>query len=156
MEWRRIQKWPRYEVSDEGQIRNSRSVKVLKLQIRRGYLSFTPTLPTKAYVGPTVLEAFVGPCPDRHECRHLDGVRANNAVTNLAWGTHQQNVDDTRRHGMLARGHRNAQTKLTEADVLEIRRLRSSMTLRQLGDRFHVSDTAVHTAATRQTWSHLA
>jgi len=32
-----------------------------------------------------VLLAFVGPCPEGYECRHLDGDPANNHVDNLRW-----------------------------------------------------------------------
>jgi hypothetical protein len=46
-----------------------------------------------------VLEAFVGPCPPGHECRHLDGNPANNQLSNVVWGTPAQNAADRRRHG---------------------------------------------------------
>jgi len=44
--------------------------------------------------------AFFGEQPDWAECiRHLDGDRSNNAVANLAFGTHSQNAFDTVQHG---------------------------------------------------------
>ena len=46
------------------------------------------------YVHRLVLEAFVGPCPEGMECRHLEGDTANNALSNLAWGTPQENAAD--------------------------------------------------------------
>jgi hypothetical protein len=55
-----------------------------------------------------VLEAFVGPCPPGQEARHVnDNDRANNALSNLAWGTHRENCADRDRHGATARGDRN-------------------------------------------------
>ena len=30
---------------------------------------------------------FVGPRPDGHQVRHLDGNRVNNSIENLCWGT---------------------------------------------------------------------
>lgn len=50
-----------------------------------------------------VLEAFVGARPHGLEARHADGNPANNAATNLSWGTHLENMRDTVRH----RTHRN-------------------------------------------------
>lgn len=55
-----------------------------------------------------VLLAFVGPARSKsHVCRHLDGNPANNTLSNLAWGTQQQNWDDRRRHGtdLVGRKH---------------------------------------------------
>lgn len=46
-----------------------------------------------------VLEAFVGPAPDGHECLHGDGDPGNNFVENLRWGTHSENMLDSVRHG---------------------------------------------------------
>jgi hypothetical protein len=42
-----------------------------------------------------VLETFVGPKPTpKHECCHRDDDRSNNAVENLYWGTHAENMRD--------------------------------------------------------------
>jgi len=46
-----------------------------------------------------VLEAFVGPCPEGMECRHLDGDPSNNRLENLRWGTPAENTEDKRKHG---------------------------------------------------------
>jgi hypothetical protein len=55
-----------------------------------------------------VIETFVGPMPrPGMEVRHLDGVKPNNDVSNLAWGTQRDNADDRERHGRTARGQRN-------------------------------------------------
>jgi hypothetical protein len=50
------------------------------------------------YIHRLVLEAFVGPCPDGMECRHLDGNPGNNRLDNLAWGTRAENQADSIRH----------------------------------------------------------
>lgn len=58
-----------------------------------------------------VMEAFVGPCPEGQEVRHLDGNPGNNrwapgdeaetvaAGGNLFYGTHSENMQDKHRHG---------------------------------------------------------
>lgn len=46
-----------------------------------------------------VARAFLGPTPDGMEVRHLDGNASNPALSNLAYGTHQENGMDTVRHG---------------------------------------------------------
>lgn len=46
-----------------------------------------------------VLEAFVGPCPERQEGTHRDDVPSNNHLSNLRWATRSQNVLDAYRNG---------------------------------------------------------
>lgn len=59
------------------------------------------------YVHRLIAEVFLGPPPSRsHLVRHLDGDRHNNDVSNLRWGTAQENADDRERHGRTSRGPR--------------------------------------------------
>lgn len=51
-----------------------------------------------------VLEAFVGPCPDGMEALHFDDVPSNNALANLRWDTHENNMVDRTRNSL----HHNA------------------------------------------------
>lgn len=56
------------------------------------------------FVHNLVMLAFAGERPaGMPETRHLDGDPTNNRVANLAYGTHQENVDDMSAHGT----HRN-------------------------------------------------
>jgi hypothetical protein len=51
------------------------------------------------YVHSLVAEAFIGPRPIGLEVRHLDGDSTNNAVDNLRYGTHAENMQDRVKHG---------------------------------------------------------
>jgi len=70
-----------------------------------------------------VLLAFVGPCPEGMECRHLDGNPANNRIGNLVWGTKKENIADKKRHGTHVQGSKQNGAKLKERDVRRICRL---------------------------------
>jgi hypothetical protein len=107
-----------YEVSDVGNVRSiTRWVpygrykgmtykgKLLRLtKLKNGYLTvklafagYTRT----TYVHELVLKSFEGPRPyteARGEIRHLDGVKTNNVLSNLKYGTIQENVADRIRH----------------------------------------------------------
>ena len=50
--------------------------------------------PFTRYVHRLVLEAFVGPCSDGKQCRHLDSDPRNNRLDNLCWGTPAENQAD--------------------------------------------------------------
>ena len=52
-----------------------------------------------ATVHQLVAAAFLGECPAGQIVRHLDGNPANNTASNLAYGTHSQNLLDQVRHG---------------------------------------------------------
>jgi hypothetical protein len=93
------------------------------------------------YVHHLVLEAFVGPCPPGQETRHLDGNKENNALSNLVWGTHSENVGDQIRHGTDTRGERNGQAKLTREIAESIRA--SGEQGKDLAKRYGVSQATI-------------
>jgi len=106
-----------------------------------------------------VLMAFIGPRPEGWECRHLDGDKANNRLENLQWGTSKENAADAKRHGTRLVGSRQTQAKLTEADVLEIRRRAKEGrggVQGELAVEYGVSDTIISHIVTRKAWGHVS
>jgi hypothetical protein len=103
-----------------------------------------------------VLSAFVGPPPDGCEAAHQNGNRQDNRVENLAWKTHQENIDDRAAHGRTARGERAGPAKLTEAQAREILRLaRERVPQREIAHRFGLVKGAVSHIVTGRNWAHL-
>lgn len=51
-----------------------------------------------------IASAFLGPCPEGQEVRHLDGNPLNNHIANLAYGTRTENILDVLRIGKTWRG----------------------------------------------------
>lgn len=72
------------------------------------------------HVHALVLKTFAGPCSDGMVCRHLDGNKTNNHVSNLAWGTPKENSQDMILHGTSRKGDKHNMAKLTDSDVLAI------------------------------------
>lgn len=100
--WRRVPSWPQFEVTPTGVIRRASTRRLLKpMAHMRGHLYIVPVRAKRLYLHRAVLEAFVGPCPDGYECRHLDGNPTNNRVENLVWGTPSENMQDRWRHGTM-------------------------------------------------------
>lgn len=103
-----------------------------------------------------ILLAFVGPCPEGQQCRHENGVRSDNRLANLSWGTPKENAEDRDRHGTTAKGTGQTQAKLDDDKVREIRRLRATTTSQKLADRFGVSNAAIYAVVKRIRWKHVA
>lgn len=104
-----------------------------------------------------VAAAFIGPRPAGLETRHIDGVKTNNLLTNLRYGTVSENQRDRVLHGTSNRGERCGSAKLTEADVHEIRRLRAQtdMTHKQIATQFGVARESVRDIENGKRWAWL-
>lgn len=126
-EWRRVPRFPNYEASSLGRVRNvyRGRIYIKEGKVRRhGYLIVKVFLDGKDYYPPLhvlVLEAFRGPCPKGKEGSHLDGNRMNCRLDNLEWMTKKQNHALKRVHGTDFGCERNPAAKLTPQDVRDIR-----------------------------------
>lgn len=107
-----------YEVSDHGNVRSLDRVTtdvggartrrfrgkllpgyVLPVGYRAFQLSARDKIKSLQYAHRLVLLEFVGPAPKGTEGCHHDGDSLNNHISNLRWGTRQDNVQDSIRHG---------------------------------------------------------
>lgn len=103
-----------------------------------------------------VLLAFEGPPPAGMVARHLNGVRADNRLANLKWGTYAENSADAWKH-LQDRRHRGAgrgPQKLCVQSVKEIRkRAANGESMRKLGRVYGVSSVTIVHVVNRQTWA---
>jgi len=103
-----------------------------------------------------VLLTFTGPRPDGMEARHLNGDPYDNRLSNLVWGTGVENCRDTALHGRGPIGARNPMAKLTEADVLEIRRLKATgLSYGKIAKMFGVACSTANEAGRGTKWKHV-
>lgn len=100
-----------------------------------------------------VCEDAYGPPPTRlHEVAHSCGNRSCVARTHLRWATHVENEADKLAHGTHQFGERNPQSRLTDAEVEQIRALRGQQTQREIAAKFNVSQSAVSFIQTGSRW----
>jgi hypothetical protein len=125
----------------------------------RGYLALPLRRKGRTFTKPVhalVLLTFVGPKPSGAECRHLDGKRQNNRLTNLVWGTHAENEADKRLHGGVLRGEENGNAILTVERVRRIKALlregRSQVAVARL---VGISRPTVGAIARGRMWRHV-
>ena len=155
-EWHDVPGWPGFAVTAEGEIRGPSGRTLRPMSTDTGHLYVTAGPKSrKLYVHRAVLLTFVGPPAPGQETRHENGVPTDNRRANLCWGTKAENAADRIRHSRQPRGESAGTAKLTLADVLEIRRLHGTQSLRALGARFGVSHTAVRRAALGMKWRHV-
>lgn len=103
-----------------------------------------------------ILKTFVGPCPKKMECRHIDGNPENNSLKNLEWNTRSINQRDRVLHGTSNRGSRNGQSKLTESDILKIKEMaRKGILQREIAKIFNVSRQTISDITTKKSWKHI-
>ena len=129
--------------------------------VRGGYLAFKACdgnggIKT-ALVHAATLEAFIGPRPDGFHACHNNGVRTDNRIENLRWGTPKSNYADRDSHGTTARGERNGKAKLTAAKVLEIRAKYAAggVSQRALAIEYGVSQLPIEQIIKRKLWKHI-
>lgn len=135
-EWRGVVAAPGYEVSNLGRVRRSTAGRATfagrllsPIRMACGYFAARPVVGgknTQQYVHRMVAAAFIGPCPSGMEVNHIDGVKTNNAVTNLEYVTHAENMCHASGAGLMPSGARHPQARLSEDDVRGIRSARAS------------------------------
>lgn len=169
-----------FRISNLGNIFSKRRNHILKTHITNGYARFTTYVGGKRFnlwVHRIVASAFLEPPPDdlvvrcskEHYgvvlVRHKDNNRLNNVVTNLEWGSSQDNSDDwTRTDGYdkvyeKIRGTANVHAKFTEEDVRYIRanyKPRDAVYgSRALAKRFGVNHRTIRMIIKRRTYSNV-
>ena len=96
-EWVTIKKFPNYEVSNMGRVRNAKTKYIRKDRDLKGYRQIGFKIKSKiklCLVHRLVLENFK-PCDNMEnlEVNHLDENKSNNKLENLEWCTRQENVN---------------------------------------------------------------
>lgn len=95
--WKSIQEATNYEVSNLGNIKNSKTDYILKgRKSQSGYLQVSITMKDtlkakNQYIHRLVAQYFIPNLENKREVNHKDGNKLNNCVTNLEWVTSSEN-----------------------------------------------------------------
>ena len=171
--WKSIPNFSRYEASTLGRLRslnykNSGKTKVLRpADGGDGYLKTMLQNDSGKYrswgVHKFVAFTFLGDRPEGMEINHIDGVKTNNAPSNLEYCSKSENLKHAYRKNLLIakKGSLNGKAKLTEKEVAEIRAHAKKHAPRygrkELAIKYGVSDGQIKDIVTRRRniWPHV-
>lgn len=167
VEYRDIPGYPGYRVGSDGTFWTLRmrgpgsAMRSIWRQVmpnlqRHGYLTVGLEGRTKRFHR-LVLLAFEGPCPEGMEALHRNGIRTDNRLENLRWGTHLENQSQRREHGTNRPGTQNNNAKLIEEDIPLIRQRRASgATMEAIAAEFGVCRTSIARVLNGVGWTRVA
>ena len=153
-----------YQVSMDGKVRRIKQspgakIKELTPYKREGYLAvrlFKEGKGTMYYTHRLVAETFIPNPKNKPQVNHKDGNKKNPKSYNLEWVTNKENCAHAKEvlgidNKVL--GKANGQSKLTEADVIQIRA--SELKYRELASIFKVGISTIAAVKLRLTWKYV-
>ena len=141
--WKHYPDNVRYYISTKGDVvrrsidPRAKKFKKLKPVIRGGYLFVSIGKDKQKPVHALVLETFDRKRRKKEVCRHLNGIKSDNRLKNLKWGTYKQNEDDKILHGTKLFGDRVYNCRLTNKQIRDI--FTSTKSLRSLSNKYNVT-----------------
>jgi hypothetical protein len=149
-----------YKVYEDGTIIGIRGWKLKPVLDSNGYLTLNikkDKLRT-IRVHRILAECFL-PNPDNLPVvNHKDGNKLNNSISNLEWCTYSYNSIHAQINKLTPKpplhiGVENKQSKLTEEQVIEIRK--SNLNISELSLKYKVSKNSISNVINRKTWKHI-
>jgi hypothetical protein len=116
-----------YEISNLGNMRNSRNKYILKPQKNhKGYFMVSTTMGSKKNIKGimihiAVAESFIDNPENKLTVNHMDGDKENNKLYNLEWATQKEQSEHAIKMGLINNsGENNPNSKCNKEDVFNI------------------------------------
>ena len=153
-----------YQVSNHGRVKNSKTSKILKPYLTRGYLRvslYNESGRKCKLVHRLVAEAFIPNPQNKSEVNHINGCKTDANACNLEWATASENMYHAHSNGLRAKidtqGEKNRLSKLTEFQVMQIKRLLADgkSTQKTIGSQFNVSRETISSIKSGRRWQEI-
>lgn len=156
--------FPEFEISKAGTIRNVITKDTLHQRVNNnGYWVVSIPIDGKRKqlsVHRLLATAFIPNPENKPQINHKDGNPSNNEITNLEWCTPSENTQHAYATGLAKgrKGERHHNCKLTESDVLEIRRLYyvERLIAKEIAVKFSITYATVRLIVSNLIWTHVA
>jgi len=155
------------DVFSENYNRKGFKLKIAQYRPKDGYPSVTiKSDKGKFYtkrVHVLVCLVFLGDRKKEMEINHKNGIKSDNRLSNLEYCSHRENIKHAIRNKLMMpppihRGEKQHLAKLTESDVVEIRRIaygKKQYGRKGLAIRFNVSESLIKQVVNRIIWTHV-
>jgi hypothetical protein len=149
-----------YWIDAKGNVFNSKGI--MKPHQKNGYLAinlYKDGNMKHFYIHRLVAQTFIQNDENLKEVNHTDGNKTNNCVENLEWCDRKRNLQHSYDLGFKRYGETHGMHKLTEQDVLNIRKEYKkgdrTHSLHTLGKKYGVSWCTIQAIVKRRLWSHI-
>jgi len=118
-EWRIIKEYPKYKVSNRGNVKGAQGFNLSMCQGDVGYHVINMRKNGKQIqhrIHRLVAEAFIANPNNYPQVNHIDGDKTNNLPSNLEWVTSQQNITHAVKIGLVKAGIDNENTIPVQAE----------------------------------------
>lgn len=161
--WRDIPEYPHYQASRNGDVRSlphsTTKGRVLKPILNNsGYLRVAIGRNGYQFVHRLVALAFIGERPEGMDINHINGDKTDNSPQNLEYVSRQENMAHARRVGLHDnRGEKHYGSKLTEAQVIGVRRAYelAGVDETEIAPSLGVSVRTIKDILENKTWRHV-
>jgi hypothetical protein len=114
--WKKIHPNSDFIVSDDGQVKNTKTGKILKGSLTGGYLQVT--IGWAETIHRLVAKAFIPNPNNKPMVNHKDGDKLNNNVDNLEWVTAQENKEHAIINGLCKTSTRKVKKYTLDGELL--------------------------------------
>ena len=160
-----IKGFPGYYINRDGVIYGSRYKIPLKYTVNsHGYHTVGLHINGKSHtqmVHRLIAKEFIPNPENKPHIDHIDGNKINNSLDNLRWVFPQENTDNAKRLGRISFGSAFSVSKLTEDQVIEIRKnyrrfSKQRSNVRMLAKKYNVTVDTIRNVVRRKFWKHVA
>ena len=154
-----------YQVSNLGNVKRLISERVFEERLigrsidRYGYVKRVLSKGGKSHCFTEhrlVAMSFIENPNNKATVNHKNGIKTDNTVENLEWLTSGENTRHAIETGLKDnKGIKHNKCKLTEEQVLEIRKIGYSKTRTSLSKKYGVSTSSILRIIKRENWKHL-
>lgn len=161
MKFKQIKDFPNYEVSENGDVQNIKTGKLLKSHLtKQGVLAISlrkDNILSLNLIHRLVAITYIENPFNLEFVIHIDNNKTNNNVNNLQWKSQLSFVKNQYSTGILnSKGDNNFNSRLDNNDVKTIKHLLSKkIAVKKIAELFNVSNGIIYCIKNGDTWKHI-